>query len=143
MKLKQISYPLRPDSNCFDGNELIKEQIYNLMTFLDLNHILDRIGTDINKEVDWNWNDSLSPGEQQRISFVRLFYHRPLLAVLDESTSAVSVDMEKRIYEECKRLKMTLISCGHRQTLRGYHSKVLTIFANQRSDANDYIIENL
>ena len=113
------------------------------MKFLDLNHMLDRIGTDLNKDLEWNWNDCLSPGEQQRISFVRLFYHRPLLAVLDESTSAVSLDMEKKIYEECKRLKITVISCGHRQSLREYHSKLLTIFKRENNDVYDYTIENL
>ena len=142
-KLKQISYPLEPKSGGPEGRGLIKEQIYNLMRFLDLNHILDRIGFDFDKDLEWNWNDCLSPGEQQRVGFVRLFYHRPLLAVLDESTSAVSLDMERKIYEECKRLQITLISCGHRQSLREYHSKVLTIFKRNNSEVNEYITENL
>lgn len=115
------------------------------MRFLDLNHILDRIGSDFEKDVDFNWSDSLSPGEQQRISFVRLFHHKPLLAILDESTSAVSLEMERKIYSECKRLKITLISCGHRQSLREYHSLVLNVFENQNNDSvsNRYTIENL
>ena len=36
----------------------------------------------------------LSPGEQQRLAWCRLLYHRPRLAVLDEVTGGVSEDLE-------------------------------------------------
>ena len=32
----------------------------------------------------------------------RLFYHKPQFAILDECTSAVSVDVESNMYEYCK-----------------------------------------
>lgn len=36
----------------------------------------------------------------------RLFYHKPQFAILDECTSAVSVDVEGYIYSHCREVSM-------------------------------------
>lgn len=40
----------------------------------------------------------------------RLFYHKPQFAILDECTSAVSVDVEDYIYSHCRTVGAKHIS---------------------------------
>jgi ABC-type uncharacterized transport system fused permease/ATPase subunit len=86
------------------------------------------------------WDSVLSPGEQQRLNFARLFlclllltssqvglFTRPLFAVLDEATSFMDEAMERRIYRQCQQEGVTLISVGHRSSLRAYHHILLLL----------------
>jgi ABC-type uncharacterized transport system fused permease/ATPase subunit len=77
-----------------------------------------------------NWGDILSPGEQQMISFARLFWYHPRYAILDEATSSLSETAERRLYECCHRLKITAISAGHRPSLLNYHRQLLQLKPN-------------
>lgn len=51
----------------------------------------------------------------------RLFYHKPQFAILDECTSAVSVDVEDSMYSYCKDANITLFTVSHRQSLWKHH----------------------
>jgi len=74
-----------------------------------------------------NWGDILSPGEQQRISIARVFYHRPKFVLLDEATSSLSEEMEAEIYQTLRTMGITVISVGHRSSLFKFHEFVLRV----------------
>lgn len=57
----------------------------------------------------------LAGGEKQRVAMARVFYHRPQFAILDECTSAVSVDVEGHMYTRCRELNITLFTVSHRK----------------------------
>ena len=63
----------------------------------------------------------------QRVCFLRVFYHKPQFVLLDEATSALSIDVEDELYNMCLDLGVTLISVGHRDTLKAYHNSLLSL----------------
>ncbi|OWW21914.1 hypothetical protein AYR66_22890 [Noviherbaspirillum denitrificans] len=70
-----------------------------------------------------NWSQRLSPGEQQRLAFVRALLMRPDVLFLDEATSALDPDSEATLYEAVLRElpDAALISIAHREAVAKYH----------------------
>ncbi|XP_069640002.1 lysosomal cobalamin transporter ABCD4 isoform X8 [Haliaeetus albicilla] len=126
---EQVIYPLKeiyPVSGSADD-----ERIVRFLELAGLTDLLARAGG-LDKHVDWNWYDILSPGEMQRLSFARLFYLQPKYAVLDEATSALTEEVEHELYRVCLQLGMTLISVGHRASLEKFHSWILKLHGEGR-----------
>ncbi len=83
------------------------------------------------------WSEHLSPGELQRIAFVRVLLHKPDWVFLDESTSALDLTHEQQLYRLLKeRLpNCSLISVGHRPSLHGFH--------DHKVDLASYMVERV
>mmetsp|Transcript_14929 Transcript_14929/g.20864 ORF Transcript_14929/g.20864 Transcript_14929/m.20864 type:complete len:700 (-) Transcript_14929:69-2168(-) len=93
----------------------------------DLTHLLDIVDPSRTITNTWkfddvrDWFNAFSGGQKQRIAMARVFYHRPLYAILDECTSAVSDEVEDIIYSTCAELGITLFTVSHRKYLRRHH----------------------
>lgn len=112
----QITYPDSHDEMSDRGKS--DEDLQDLLNRVQLAHILEREG---GWDAVADWMDVLSGGEKQRVAMARLFYHAPQFAILDECTSAVSVDVEDAMYQYCKQVGITLFTVSHRKSLWKHH----------------------
>jgi vitamin B12/bleomycin/antimicrobial peptide transport system ATP-binding/permease protein len=82
-----------------------------------LPHLMDKLD-----DVD-NWSQRLSPGEQQRVAFVRVLLARPEVVFLDEATSALDPATEEALYELVLQElpDAAIISIAHREVVAKYH----------------------
>ncbi|CAG8466483.1 6463_t:CDS:10 [Ambispora leptoticha] len=98
------------------------EKLQEILEIVQLNRIVEREGG-WNKEREWK--DALAGGDKQRIAMARLFYHSPRYAILDECTSAVSMDIERIMYTHATELNISLLTVSHRPSLWKYHNYIL------------------
>ena len=114
-----LAYP----KNSADIDRPLAEEI---LRKVQLGHLIGRL------EQEQDWTRILSLGEQQRLAFGRLLLHKPKVAFLDEATASMDEGLEDAMYRLLKSElpNMTLISVGHRSTLKRYHRQQLQIFVD-------------
>ncbi|XP_077287876.1 ATP binding cassette subfamily D member Pmp70 [Arctopsyche grandis] len=98
------------------------DELIKYMELVQLSYLVSREG---GWDAIADWMDVLSGGEKQRIAMARLFYHAPQFAILDECTSAVSVDVEGSMYQYCKEVGISLFTVSHRKSLWTHHDHYL------------------
>ncbi|HLQ89146.1 MAG TPA: ABC transporter ATP-binding protein/permease [Xanthobacteraceae bacterium] len=71
-----------------------------------------------------HWNNTLSVGEQQRLSLARAILQKPDYLFLDEATSALDEPAEAKVYGLLLETLTgsTIVSIAHRSTLVAFHS---------------------
>ena len=115
------------------------DDLLGVLQSVDLPHLAGRVGDgDPYRGLDavLNWGNTLSLGEQQRLAFGRLIINRPRLVIMDESTSALDVPAETKMYKLLNDLSsglelggrgLTYVSVGHRPTLLAHHDLKLSL----------------
>lgn len=100
-----------------------EEVLVKLLQECDLPNLTNQL------QYETRWSEHLSPGEMQRVAFVRVLLHKPDWVFLDESTSSLDLAHEKHLYELLKKQlpSCSLISIGHRPSLEAYHDKMIDL----------------
>jgi ABC-type uncharacterized transport system fused permease/ATPase subunit len=114
---------LRDQLLLVEGNrDIADDALLNVLRKVKLDQLLERFPS---LDVEENWEQVLSGGEQQRIAFARLLIQPKPLVLLDEATSALDLPTEAELYGQLLLLGGTVISVGHRSSLRGFHQHLL------------------
>jgi len=114
---EQLCYPTEVD-------KFSDEHLTSVLNEVNLNTLVDRYP---NLDIKQDWPRILSLGEQQRLAFARLLLNSPRFAVLDEATSALDIETEKKLYNLLKDRELSLISVGHRPSLKDFHENILEL----------------
>ncbi|KAK7518540.1 ABC transporter transmembrane region 2-domain-containing protein [Phyllosticta citriasiana] len=117
---QQITYP--DNLRQMRDKGITDADLLRILSVVEIESIVDRPG---GWDAEQEWADVLSIGLQQRVAMARLFYHAPKYAILDECTSSVTLEIERIMYDEAKRLGITLMTVSHRRSLWKYHSNIL------------------
>ncbi|MBV9387327.1 MAG: ABC transporter ATP-binding protein/permease [Chroococcidiopsidaceae cyanobacterium CP_BM_ER_R8_30] len=104
--------------------EISESQLYRVLQLVNLVDLPERVG---GLDIDLDWANVLSLGEQQRLAFARLLLTHPRYAILDEATSALDLENESRLYQQMQATSTVFISVGHRTSLLQYHQQILEL----------------
>ena len=94
-----------------------KDRILDLLNKVDLSQVINQSA------------NHLSGGEKQRLSLARALVTSPKILFLDEATSQLDYQTERKIMEDLKFIKgkKTLIIISHRETINEYCDKIIKI----------------
>ncbi|BAQ65396.1 ABC transporter ATP-binding protein/permease [Geminocystis sp. NIES-3709] len=106
------------------NKNISEEELEKILNLVNLPHLAAKFG---GFEVNKDWGEVLSLGEQQRLVFARILINKPEYAILDEATSALDINNETNLYQHLLKTNTTFISVGHRESLKNYHQLLLKI----------------
>jgi putative ATP-binding cassette transporter len=128
MFLSQLPYvPLGTlrDVVCYPNTstDIPDETLRDTLTKVALAPLSDRL------DEERDWAKVLSPGEQQRVAFARIFLTKPKAIFLDESTSALDSGLEHALYQMLRSElpDCIVVSVSHRPSLETLHDQQLEL----------------
>ena len=118
----QLIYP-------HDNLDVSEHQLNKALEMVNLADLAEQSG---GLDIEKDWEEVLSLGEQQRLAFARVIINQPRYVILDEATSALDVQNEANLYNYLLNTRTTFVSVGHRPSLIQYHRLVLEINEGQQ-----------
>ncbi|WP_425623879.1 ABC transporter ATP-binding protein/permease [Agrobacterium radiobacter] len=113
---RAVCYPQAAESWTF-------EEIGEALDKVGLGHLKDKV------EEEAPWDQTLSGGEKQRLTFARLLLNDPDIIVMDEATAALDEKSQDRMMQTVidELSDATIISVAHRAELEAFHSRKITL----------------
>jgi len=116
------------------SEELDNERLQQAITNASLKELVDQLPYGLDTDIS-DSNQMVSGGQKQCIGIARAIYRGGDILILDEATSAMDQDLEKKIYSAVFNSKFqTLISVTHKSSLLNQFDKIF-VFNNGRIEA--------
>ena len=126
---RAVCYPQAAESWTF-------EEIGEALDKVGLGHLKDKV------EDEAPWDQTLSGGEKQRLTFARLLLNDPDIIVMDEATAALDEKSQDRMMQTVidELPDATIISVAHRAELEAFHSRKITL---ERRDGGAKLVSDI
>jgi putative ATP-binding cassette transporter len=100
------------------------DEFRQILSYLGIGYLEKFIGT------IHDWRNVLSSGEQQKLCFCKIFTKNYDLILIDEATSNIDAESERKIYSLLKSKKIAYISVSHNRRVKEYHNKIVELTNN-------------
>lgn len=134
LPIDTLAEVLRYPESALDVSE---DRLAEALRAVGLPHLIPSLGEHA------HWAQRLSGGEQQRIAIARALVIQPDWLFLDEATSAVDEDAESELYRLLAQHlpQASIISIGHRASLRAYHGRELRLARDPASGQPGHFVD--
>ncbi|HLJ94104.1 MAG TPA: SbmA/BacA-like family transporter [Gemmataceae bacterium] len=107
-----------------DVDEISEKQLIAALRAVKFEPILERVG---GLDIEQDWSNTLSVGEQQLLAFARLFLANPPFALLDQAIGALDPQRGQNLYQHLAKTSISYISVADHVPLQPYHDTVLEL----------------
>ena len=98
--------------NIISGNDLDENKLNKVIDIAEVSEIILNTKNGLDYKVGKNGN-LLSGGQRQRIALARALYKNTEIILLDEATSSLDLNLDRKIFDKLKVLTKTLLVTSH------------------------------